>query len=111
MKKTRLRTKFLISLLAVTAGLSTATLTIVSYRVKKQAREELQEDLHSSLKTYAIFEQQRNEMLSHSAALVGNLPILRALMSTEHARFREVRGEHDNPTEDRNNDKHITLRA
>ena len=41
MRKVRLRTKFLLSLVAITAGLSSATLLIVSYSVQKRVRENI----------------------------------------------------------------------
>lgn len=47
----RLRTKFLLSLVAITAGLSTATLLIVRYSVQKRVRAGIQEDLRNSVET------------------------------------------------------------
>ena len=78
----RLRTKFLLSLLAISAGLTTATLLIVRYRVQKQVRAGIQQDLRNSLGTYQSFEQQRQETLTRSAELLANLPNVRALMTT-----------------------------
>jgi len=81
----RLRTKFLLSLVAITAGLSTATLLIVRYSVQKRVRAGIQEDLYNSVKTYESFERQRQETLSRSAELLANLPNVRALMTTGDA--------------------------
>ena len=81
----RLRTKFLLSLLAISSGLTAATLLIVSYTVQKRVRENLQEDLGNSIATYQTFEKQRNGALRTSAALLANLPNVRALMTTEDA--------------------------
>jgi signal transduction histidine kinase/CheY-like chemotaxis protein len=82
---TRLRTKFLLSLLAISAGLTAATLFIVSYSVKKQVRTGLQDDLRNSVNTYQSFERQRQDTLTRSAQLLANLPIVRALMTTRDA--------------------------
>jgi hypothetical protein len=50
--KIRLRTKFLLSLLAISAGLTSATLLVVRYRVERQVREAIREDLHNSVRNY-----------------------------------------------------------
>ena len=81
--KVRLRTKFLLSLLAITAGLSSATLLIVSYSVQKRVRENIREDLHNSVDIYQSFERQREAMLKRSAQLLANLPNVRAMMTTQ----------------------------
>ncbi len=81
----RLRTKFLLSLLAISAGLTSATLFIVRYSVQKQVHESLQVDLQNSVKTYQSFDLQRDDALTHSAALLANLPNVRALMTTRDA--------------------------
>ena len=85
MRTARLRTKFLLSLLAISAGLTSATLLIVSYSVQKGVRESLQEDLRNSVNTYQSFAQQRESTLTRSAELLANLPNVRALMTTRDA--------------------------
>jgi signal transduction histidine kinase len=82
-KTIRLRTKFLLSLLAISAGLTAATLSAVSYNVEKRVRESLREELHNSVKTYQTFELQRQATLVRSAAMLANLPNVRALMTTQ----------------------------
>jgi signal transduction histidine kinase len=79
----RLRTKFLLSLLAISAGLTAATLLIVSYNVRKRVRENIREDVRNSVSNYQSFQAQQEESLSRSAALLANLPNVRALMTTE----------------------------
>src|SRR5450755_2949689 len=83
MSNIRLRTKFLLSLLAISAGLTAATLWIVSYSVEKRVREDIREELRNSVVTYQSFEKQREDALSRSASLLANLPNVRALMTTE----------------------------
>ena len=79
----RLRTKFLLSLLAISAGLTAATLLIVSYSVRKRVRENIREDVRNSVTNYRSFQTQQEESLTRSAALLANLPNVRALMTTE----------------------------
>src|SRR6202043_1629398 len=83
--KIRLRTKFLLSLLAISAGLTAATLLIVSYSVQNRVRESIHEELRNSVNTYKSFEKQREDTLTRSAELIANLPNVRALMTTEDA--------------------------
>ena len=85
MRKIRLRTKFLLSLLAISAGLTTATLLVVRYSVEKRVRESIREDLRNSVNTYQSFERQREATLTRSAELLANLPNVRALMTTQDA--------------------------
>jgi signal transduction histidine kinase len=80
---TRLRTKFLLSLLVISAGLTAATLLIVSYNVRKRVRENIREDVRNSVANYQSFQAQQEESLTRSAALLANLPNVRALMTTE----------------------------
>jgi signal transduction histidine kinase/CheY-like chemotaxis protein len=85
MRKVRLRTKFLLSLLAISAGLTTATLLIVSYSIDKRVREDIRIDLANSVNTYRRFERQRRDSLARSAELLASLPNVRALMTTRDA--------------------------
>jgi hypothetical protein len=84
-RKIRLRTKFLLSLLAISAGLTAATLFIVSYSIQKRVREDIRVDLRNSVNTYQTFERQRDTALTRSAELLANLPNVRALMTTHDA--------------------------
>ena len=81
----RLRTKFLLSLLAVTAGLTAATLYVVSYGFEMRVWESFRGELHSSAKIYETFARERESSLVRSAQMLANLPNLRALMTTEDA--------------------------
>ncbi len=83
MRNVRLRTKFLLSLLAITAGLSSATLLTVSYSVQNRVRENIREDLRNSVDIYQSFERQREATLKRSTQLLANLPNVRAMMTTE----------------------------
>ncbi|MGD0126316.1 MAG: HAMP domain-containing sensor histidine kinase [Terriglobia bacterium] len=81
-RKGRLRTKFLLSLLVVSAFLTCSTLLVVRHRLQIQIREEIRQDLRNSVVTFQIFQRQREMALEGSAALVANLPIIEALMTS-----------------------------
>jgi signal transduction histidine kinase len=82
LRSARLRSKFLLALLAVSVGLTAASLFAVRLTVQDKVRESLRQDLRTSVKTYQSFEAQRNEALTRSAELIANLPNVRALMTT-----------------------------
>jgi signal transduction histidine kinase/CheY-like chemotaxis protein len=79
----RLRTKFLLSLLAISAMLTVATLLIVSHEVQMRVRENLSSDLHSSMGTFQIFEKGRDQTFTSTAQLLANLPNVKAMMVTD----------------------------
>jgi len=85
MARFRLRTKFLLSLMVVSVGLTGATLLIVRHSVQLQVRKEISEDLRNSVSTFRHFQGQRELTYSRSAQLLANEPILKALMHAPDA--------------------------
>lgn len=81
----RLRTKFLLSLLLVSSGLTCATLWMVRRSVLLQLRQEIAGDLRNSVAVFGDFQRQREIGLTRSAELLANLPSLKALMTTRDA--------------------------
>lgn len=81
----RLRTKFLLSMVAVSAILTIATLLAVQYTVQQQVRLGIQRDLQNSVSTFHNFETQREWMLERSVALLADLPTVRAMMTSTDA--------------------------
>lgn len=81
----RLRTKFLLSMVAVSATLTVATLLVVQYTVQRQVRVGIQRDLQNSVSAFHNFQRQREAMLERSAALLADLPNVRAMMTTHDA--------------------------
>jgi signal transduction histidine kinase len=79
-----LRTKFLLALLLGSIGLTTASLVIVRRIVTRQIRAQIVQDLQNSIATFENVKREREDNLNHSAALMADLPIVRALMSTQH---------------------------
>ena len=80
----RLRTKFLLSMIAVSAALTFTTLLVVRYTVQQEVRLDIQRDLENSVSAFHSFQQQREVTLERSAILLADLPIVRALMTTHH---------------------------
>ncbi len=83
-RRGRLRTKFLLSLLLVSASLTCSTLLLVRHRVQLQVREQIRDALQSSVVTFQDLQELREGTLDQSAALVANQPSLAALMSSRN---------------------------
>ena len=81
----RLRTKFLFCLILVGVGLTAGALLVARETAEHQVRLQIDKDLRNSVYTFRNVQRQREESLAHSAALMADLPILKALMTTEHA--------------------------
>jgi signal transduction histidine kinase len=82
MKHWRMRTTLMVSLLAVSLGLTATCLLIIRISVQQEIRKGLDSDLDHSLSTFRNIARQRNQMLSREAALLADLPSLKALMTT-----------------------------
>jgi signal transduction histidine kinase len=78
----RLRTKFLLSMVLITAGLTSTSLLLVRHSVQSQVKKEIFADLRNSVSTFQNFQQERELTLTRSADLLADLPNLRALMTT-----------------------------
>jgi signal transduction histidine kinase len=79
--RTRLRTRFLLSMVLITAGLTALSLLVVRQSVSEHVRQGIVEDLRNSVTTFQNFQHDREVMLTHSAELVAYLPITRAIMT------------------------------
>jgi len=64
--------------------LTAVSLLIVQNSVERQVRRSLQGDLANSVETFRNFLTQREDSLSRSAALMADLPVLKALMTSRH---------------------------
>jgi signal transduction histidine kinase len=79
--RTRLRTRFLLSMVLITAGLTALSLLVVRHSIQSHVREDIVLDLRNSVTTFQNFQHDREVMLAHSAELVAYLPITRAIMT------------------------------
>ncbi len=81
MPRTRLRTRFLLSMVLITTGLTALSLLVVRHSVRSHVREGIGQDLRNSVTTFQNFQHDREVMLTGSAELVAYLPITRAIMT------------------------------
>jgi signal transduction histidine kinase len=79
--RTRLRTRFLLSMVLITAGLTALSLLVVQHSMQKRVREGIAQDLGNSVTTFQNFQHDREVMLTRSAELVADLPITRSIMT------------------------------
>lgn len=83
MVRVRLRTKFLLSMVLVTAGLTSLSLLLVRRTMQSQVLDGIYSDLQTSVITFQSFQHDKEVMtLSRSADLIADLPNTRALMTT-----------------------------
>jgi len=69
-------------MIVVSATLTVATLMVVQYTVRQQVRHSIERDLQNSVSAFNNFQKQREDTLEASAALLADLPNVRALMTT-----------------------------
>src|SRR5437870_11555804 len=80
----RLRTKFLLSMVLISAGLTSLSLLLVRQSMQSEVRQQIISDLQNSVSTFQSFQREQEVTLSYSADLLADLPNLRALMTTNH---------------------------
>lgn len=93
MSPMRMRVMLLVPLLLVSVGLTAASLLVVRSRMQKQIADTLASDLTHSVATFQNLQHQRREMLFREAALLADLPSLKALMTTRDQRTIEDGGQ------------------
>jgi signal transduction histidine kinase len=85
MARLRLQTQLLISTLLIICALTGAILLIVRQTVRSQIAEQVRDSTAASLREFESVQQQLQLQLSRTAALLAELPTLKALMTTQHA--------------------------
>jgi signal transduction histidine kinase/CheY-like chemotaxis protein len=73
----RLRTKFLLSLVVVTAGLTCAALLVVRHAAQVEMQREIQEDAQNAILTFQVVQRQHQIALDHKADLLATLAHMR----------------------------------
>jgi signal transduction histidine kinase len=81
----RLRTQLLIATLLIICTLTGALLLIVRYTVRSELDEEVKASTDASIRAFQSVQRQREFQLSRTAAMLAELPTLKALMTTEDA--------------------------
>jgi signal transduction histidine kinase len=79
----RLRTRLVIASLVMIGALTASSLFIVQRTVRSQVQKEVGESLLASENLLRTVQADREEQLSHTAALLSELPTLKALMATQ----------------------------
>jgi len=81
----RLRTQLLIATVLIVCTLTGALLFIVRYTVRSELDKEVKESTEASTRAFQSVQRQREFQLSRTAAMLAELPTLKALMTTEDA--------------------------
>ena len=79
--KLRLRTKFLLSVIAIIAGLTSATLLIVGHAAEEQVQKSVEQDTRNSVLTFQNLRAERQIELNRSAEIFATLPAVKQLMA------------------------------
>jgi len=77
----RLRTRFLLSMLLITTGLTTTSLLLVQRSFRINVRQSIAVNLRNSVAAFQDFRHERETMLTSDVALLADLPITRAIMT------------------------------
>src|SRR5580658_4296107 len=82
--KLRLRTKFLLSVSSIIAGLTFATLLIVGHAAEDQVLKSVEQDTRNSELTFQNLRAERQIQLNRSADVFATLPAVKELMADEN---------------------------
>jgi signal transduction histidine kinase len=85
MSRLRLKTQLLISTLLIICALTGAMLLIVRHTVRGEIDDQVRDSVAASLRAFESVENQREDQLSRTTAMLAELPTLKALMTTRHA--------------------------
>ena len=82
LSRLRLRTRFLLSMLLITAGLTTTSLLLVRRSIENNVRQGLVVNLRNSISSFQDFRHERETMLTRDVALVADVPLTRSIMTS-----------------------------
>jgi signal transduction histidine kinase len=85
MKPFRLRSQLLIAALLIILGLTGSLLFFIRHTVNAEIQKSVRDGTEESVRAFESVQRQRELQLSRTAAMLADLPTLKALMSTEHA--------------------------
>jgi signal transduction histidine kinase len=85
MARLRLRTELFIATLLIICGLLGALLLLVRHTVKLEIAEGVRQSTDASLQAFENVQHERELQLSRTAAMLAELPTLKAVMATQHA--------------------------
>src|ERR1700736_2405082 len=85
MKPLRLRSQLLIAALLIILGLTGSLLVFIRHTVNVEIQRQVHDGTRESVRAFESVQRQRELQLSRTAAMLADLPTLKALMSTSHA--------------------------
>jgi len=85
MSRLRLKTQLLISTLLIICALTGAMLLIVRHTVLAEIDGQVRDSVAASVRAFESVQNQRQDQLSRTTAMLAELPTLKALMTTNHA--------------------------
>src|SRR5580692_2014137 len=85
MARLRLRTQLVIATLLIICALLGAILFVVGHTVRSEIAEGVRQSTEASRHAFENVQQERERQLSHTAAMLAELPPLEAMMATQHA--------------------------
>src|SRR5256712_2457413 len=85
MSRLRLKTQLLISTLLIICALTGAMLLIVRHTVRAEIDDQVRDSVAASVRAFESVQNQREDQLSRTTAMLAELPTLKALMTTHHA--------------------------
>lgn len=81
----RLRTQLLIAALLIILGLTGSIIFFIRHTVNVEIQRQVRQGTEESVRAFETEQRQREQQLSRTAAMLADLPTLKALMSTGHA--------------------------
>ena len=81
----RLRTQLFLATLLTVFGLTGGVLLIIRHTVKVETEQQVRDGTQESVRAFERVQRQREQQLSRAAAMLADLPTLKALMTTQHA--------------------------
>jgi signal transduction histidine kinase len=85
MPRLRVQTQLLIATVLIISGLTASLLFIIHHTIGTEIHTQIREGTEASVRAFESVQQQRETQLSRSAAMLSDLPTLKALMTTEDA--------------------------
>src|ERR1035437_7769377 len=82
MARLRLQTQLLLSTLLIICALTGAILLIIRHTVRKQIDGQVKDSTEASVREFESVQRQLQVQLSRTAALLAEIPTLKALMTT-----------------------------
>jgi hypothetical protein len=81
----RLRSQLFIAVLLIILGLTGSLLFFIRHTVNSEIQKQVKDGTDESVRTFEKVQRQRELQLSRTAAMLADLPTLKALMTTRHA--------------------------